>query len=68
MSVNGKFSDIGYDDLMTVADQFGVQRARSALKDIRSALQAWPRVVADAGLSQAKSTAVGEQFHLEALG
>jgi hypothetical protein len=53
---------------MAVADQFGVQRARSALKDIRSALQAWPRVVADAGLSQAKSTAVGEQFHLEALG
>lgn len=68
MSVNGKFSDIGYDDLMAVADQFGVERARSALKDIRSALQAWPRFAADAGLSQAKSTAVGEQFHLEALG
>lgn len=41
MSVNGKFSGITRDDLLSVADRFGIGRARAILKDVHQAVAAW---------------------------
>jgi serine/threonine-protein kinase HipA len=37
MSVNGKFREIGRDDLMVEAERFGVRRPRALLADVRGA-------------------------------
>lgn len=42
MSVNGKFADIGSDDLLAVADRFAVGTATKVLKRVRDAVAAWP--------------------------
>lgn len=42
MSVNGRFAGISRDDLMVVADRFGVGTARQVLKQVGEAVSAWP--------------------------
>jgi serine/threonine-protein kinase HipA len=42
MSVNGKFADISRDDLMIVADRFGVGTATRVLAEVSGAIASWP--------------------------
>ena len=42
MSVNGKFSDISRDDLMVIADRFGVGTATKVLAEVSKAIASWP--------------------------
>jgi serine/threonine-protein kinase HipA len=42
MSVNGKFSAISQDDLMVVADRFGVGTASKVLAEVSEAIASWP--------------------------
>lgn len=51
MSVNRKFNDITRDDLLAVADRFGVRKPQSALADIRAAIDNWSNFAAQASLS-----------------
>lgn len=67
LSVNGRFRDVRYADLMAVADQFEVERARTALGDIADAVASWPAFAAEAGLAEGHADAIGREFHREAL-
>jgi serine/threonine-protein kinase HipA len=62
MSVNGKFRDITRADLLVEADRFGVRRPQSLLADVRSALDEWPRVAREAGLSAEVADRVASDF------
>jgi serine/threonine-protein kinase HipA len=48
MAVNGKFSGISRDDLLTVADRFGIGTALQVLKRVGEAVSAWPDFAAQA--------------------
>jgi serine/threonine-protein kinase HipA len=50
MSVNGKFADIGRDDLLKVGERFGVPEAAQILGRVDEAVQSWPQFAAEAGL------------------
>ncbi len=64
MSVNGRFKDITRDDLMTVADRFGVGGARALLADVRAALESWPAHSGAAGVPAAEQDRVAMDFCL----
>ncbi|HWZ44676.1 MAG TPA: type II toxin-antitoxin system HipA family toxin [Candidatus Saccharimonadales bacterium] len=64
MSVNGKFRDITRDDLLEDADRFGVRRPKDLLKDVREALESWPRCARLAGLGEAAVERVAGDFCL----
>ena len=51
MSVNGKFTDITRDDLLTVADRFGIGTATKVLKQIGDAVKEWPDFATSANVS-----------------
>lgn len=50
MTVNGKDSDIGRDDLMAVARQFCIPGAQAVLDQVGEAVSQWPRYADMAGL------------------
>ena len=54
MSVNGKFGGITRDDLLTVADQFGLGTAPQVLTEVKEALASWPDFAAQAGVSSSE--------------
>jgi len=50
MAVNGNFSDISRNDLLAVADRFGIGTAPQVLKQVREAVSSWPDFAVKAGL------------------
>ncbi len=58
MSVNGKFTAITQDDLLSVADRFGIGTAPNVLEQVRSAVAAWPDFADEAGVSPAETTRI----------
>ena len=64
MSVNGKFKEIGREDLLVEAERFGVSRPGDLLKDVRFSLESWPTFSKEAGLSNSASGRVATDFHL----
>jgi serine/threonine-protein kinase HipA len=54
MAVNGKFSDISRNDLLAVADRFGIGTAPQVLKQVGEAVSAWPDFAAQSGVSPAE--------------
>lgn len=64
MSVNGKFKDIGREDILVEAERFGVARPSDLLTDVRTALGNWPRCSKEAGLSDSTSDRVAADFRL----
>jgi len=63
MSVNGKFADITWDDLMVVADRFGVGTAARVVTEVRHAVSSWPDFARVAKVSQSEITRV-RQHHV----
>ena len=59
MSVNGKFADIARDDLLTVADRFGIGTATKILKQIGAAIKEWPDFAASANVSPKERDRIG---------
>ncbi len=60
MSVNGKFAAISRDDLLVVADRFGIGTAPQVLKQVGEAVQAWPDFARQANVSAPEIRRVGE--------
>ncbi len=60
MSVNGKFVDISLDDLLVVADRFGIGTAPHVLQQVREAVSSWPDFARQAKVSVSEVTRVGE--------
>lgn len=58
MSVNGKFSGITKDDFLKMADLFGIGTASQVLRDVRTAVIAWPEYAAAAQLNPGESDRV----------
>ena len=51
MSVNQKFRDITRDDLIAVADRFGIRKSENALSDVRAAIDNWSEFTRRANIS-----------------
>lgn len=51
MSVNGQFSRITHDDLLAVADRFGIGTGRKVVSQIGTAIANWPDFARQAGVS-----------------
>jgi serine/threonine-protein kinase HipA len=64
MSVNGKFDGLTRADLLGEADRFSIPRPNDLLADVRAALDNWSSFAKEAGLSQASSDKVAEDFRL----
>ena len=54
MAVNGKFSGISRNDLLTVADRFGIGTSQQVLKQVGEAVSAWPDFATQAGVGPAE--------------
>ena len=60
MSVNGKFSEISQDDLMEVANRFGVGTSPRVLRTVAEAVSSWPDFARAAAVSDVEATRVRE--------
>ena len=58
MSVNQKFKDIAREDLLAVADRFGIRKPENALSDVRAAVDNWSEFAQQANLSSALQSRV----------
>lgn len=54
MSVNGRFRDIGADDLLAEADRFGLGEGKAILAEVRAALARWREFAISAGVAPAE--------------
>jgi serine/threonine-protein kinase HipA len=52
MSVNGKFKDITYSDLLAVADRFGIGSAPQVIEQVRSGVKRWAEFAERAGVPE----------------
>jgi serine/threonine-protein kinase HipA len=52
MSVNGKFKDITYLDLLAVADRFAIGTAPQVIDRVRSSLERWAEFAERAGVPE----------------
>jgi serine/threonine-protein kinase HipA len=64
MSVNGRFDEIGREDLLAVADRFGVADAHQALASVRLAVERWTEFAEEADISSSERMRVAADFHL----
>jgi len=64
MSVNGKFTDIIRDDLLAVADRFGIGTAPRVLKEVNAAVKSWPLRAKQAKVSARETKRIQEQHRL----
>jgi len=64
MSVNGKFKNITTDDIMEVADRFGVGEAKQIIDEIREALKLWPTFAKKAGIDKNEIDRIKKQLLL----
>jgi len=64
MSVNGRFAGISRDDLMAVADRFGVGTAPQVLKQVGAAVSAWTDFAGQAKVSKTEVKRVGEHHRV----
>ena len=64
MSVNGKFADITRDDLLAVADRFGIGTAPQVLQQVAEAVSSWPDFAGQAKVSASEVTRIEEHHQL----
>jgi serine/threonine-protein kinase HipA len=62
MSVNGRFDDIGRQDLLELGDRFIVPGRKAILDEVRSVLGRWTEFAGAAGLSEEKAALVAADF------
>jgi serine/threonine-protein kinase HipA len=60
MSVNGKFSGVSRDDLLTVADRFGLGTAPQALAAVGAAVSAWSDFARQAGVRRSETLRIAK--------
>jgi len=64
MSVNGKFTDIVRDDLLAVADRFGIGTAPRVLNEVHAAVKSWPSRARQAKIGARETKRIREQHRL----
>jgi len=63
-SVNGKFKDITYLDLLAVAERFAIGTASQVIVQVRSAVKRWAEFAEDAGVPEKETRDRGAQLLL----
>jgi serine/threonine-protein kinase HipA len=63
MSVNGKYKDFTKNDMLALADRFGIGEATQVIDDIRRAIQTWSSFAKQAGVNQQEISRIGK-LHL----
>ena len=63
MSVNGKFLDITREDLMVLADRFGIGSASRICKAVNESVAAWPDFARKAGILESDTHRIGS-YHV----
>jgi serine/threonine-protein kinase HipA len=63
MSVNGKYKGFVIEDMLAVADRFGIGEAMQIIDTIRKAIKAWPFFAEEAGVNQKEIARIGK-MHL----
>ncbi len=63
MSVNGKFKEFTRNDLLAVADRFGIGEAPSIIEKVRGAVKEWPSFAKQAGVSDEETGRI-KKLHL----
>ena len=61
MSINNKTTRITDNDMLTIADRFGVGEAKKVLNDVRGALSNWPNYAKQATVSSVETKRIGSQ-------
>jgi serine/threonine-protein kinase HipA len=62
MGVNGRFSGIGRNDLLAVADRFQVPAASRVLGEVAEAVAAFPDFAREAGLPETRTRAIQDRL------
>ena len=62
MSVNGKFKDITTDDMLAVADRFGVGRGKAIIDQVREVVADWPDYAKGAGVNSKVSGIIRKEL------
>jgi serine/threonine-protein kinase HipA len=62
MGIEGKFTDVSIKDITRFAERREIPYARKALSEVRQAIAMWPDFAGRAGLSQASTIEISEQF------
>ena len=55
MSIAGKTEDLTHEDLLSVADHFGIRRPGAIIEEVVEAVRQWPAIAADVGVDQSYS-------------
>jgi len=63
MSVNGKYKDFVIDDMLAVADRFGIGEVMLVMDEVRDAVKAWKFFAQEAGVNQKEIDRIGN-LHL----
>jgi serine/threonine-protein kinase HipA len=64
MSVNGKYKNFTADDIIKVADRFGVGEVKQLIKEVQAAIKSWPDFAKNAGLNKEEVRRIGQQHIL----
>jgi len=64
MAVNGKFFNISRNDLLAVADRFGIGTAPQVLKQVGESVSAWPDFAGQAGIVSSEVRRIFEHHHV----
>jgi serine/threonine-protein kinase HipA len=67
MSANGKFRDLVHADLIEFAERHRVPGARAIIAEVAEALEGWPEVAADAGVSSRTIRQIQGDFEIGTL-
>ncbi len=68
MTINGKTDDFTGDDLLVVADQYGIKDAKGMLLKVDSAVSRWPEFAKQTGVAPEKIKEIGETHRLNIVG
>ena len=63
MSVNGKYKNFTFDDMIAVADRFGIGEAKTIITNIRDAIRKWPLFAKEAEVEEKTMTQI-QNLHL----
>lgn len=64
MSVNGKFDKITREDLVAVADRFGVGESKQVITQVRESVKSWSSFAKQAGVPSEESAHIKKQLKL----
>jgi serine/threonine-protein kinase HipA len=62
MGVNGRFDEISRLDLLAVADRFQVPSAKALLREVRAAVDDWPRFAAEAEVPRPRMAEIAKDL------